>query len=178
MILMKQDSLKYAWYALLTKSRFENLTGKSLIKKSFDVFFPQIRVKSKRRDRKLTLMAPLFPGYLFLKTDLHPDRHIEILKTPGAARLLGNSNGPVSIANDVVESLVIMLGTDAEVATGSIIKKGKMVMVIKGPFSGVTGRFVSYKGKGRVVVNIEVLGQSAEVEISRDDIEALPDIAL
>jgi transcription antitermination factor NusG len=38
-------------------------------------------------------------------------------------------------------------------------------MVISGPFAGVTGIFSSYRGDGRVIVNIEALGQFAAVNV-------------
>jgi transcription antitermination factor NusG len=48
--------------------------------------------------------------------------------------------------------------------------------VVSGPFVGVAGTFVRYGGKGRVVVNIEALGQYAGVEVSEDEIEIIPKI--
>jgi transcription antitermination factor NusG len=48
--------------------------------------------------------------------------------------------------------------------------------VIDGPFTGVTGTFIRYRGKGRVVVNIEALGQHAGVDVDEHDIEVLPKI--
>ena len=49
-------------------------------------------------------------------------------------------------------------------------------MVVSGPFAGVVGTFVRYGGQGRIIVNVEALGQYAGVEVSEDDIEALPKI--
>jgi hypothetical protein len=40
----------------------------------------------------------------------------------------------------------------------------------------VTGTFVRYRGKQRVVVNIEALGQHAGVDVDENDIERLPQI--
>ena len=54
-----------------------------LAKKSSEAFLPKHRVKSRRRDRKKVIRVPLFPGYVFTKSDLNPDEHIEILKTVG-----------------------------------------------------------------------------------------------
>jgi hypothetical protein len=48
--------------------------------------------------------------------------------------------------------------------------------VVYGPFTGVIGTFVRYRGKGRVIVNIEALGQFAGAEVSEEDIEKLPEI--
>lgn len=173
---MESFNLTAAWYALHTKSRFENVVHEGLIKKSVDVFLPKIRVRSKRRDRKLMIHVPLFPGHVFVKTDLDPNEHIEILKTTGAVRLIGNRGGPVSIADTTIESLKIMVATEQPIATGSRFKKGDRVVVVEGPFAGVIGTFVRYRGQGRVVVHIEALGQYAAVDVSADDVEKLPEI--
>ena len=50
------------------------------------------------------------------------------------------------------------------------------ILVVQGPFAGVAGIFVRYGARGRVVVNIEALGQYAGVEVSEDDIEIIPKI--
>ncbi len=166
-----KEALKPAWYVLHTKSRFENVVSEGLGKKSFEAFLPRVRIKSKRRDRKLLIRVPLFPGYLFVKTDLNPYAHLEILKTVGAVRLIGNRQGPIPVRDDTVDSIRIMTAADRPVLTGSRFKKGDPVIVVHGPFQGVCGTFVRYRGSGRVVVNVEALGQWAAVEVDEDDVE-------
>ena len=58
--------------------------------------------------------------------------------------------------------------TDHPVSTGTRFRKGNIVLVVSGPFAGVTGTFVRYKGTGRVVVIIEALGQYAGVEVGEE----------
>jgi len=173
---MTNNTLTYSWYVLHTKSRFENVVHDGLYKKSLEVFLPKIKVPSRRRDRKLMIKVPLFPGYLFVKTDLNPYQHLEIVKTAGAVRLIGSKEGPIPVSESTVESLQIMVATDHPVTTGTRLKKGDRVMVVAGPFAGVTGTFVRYRGKQRVVVNIEALDQYAGVDVDENDIERLPQI--
>ena len=170
------NKLEDAWYVLHTKSRFENVVYEGLLKKDLDVFLPKIKVPSKRRDRRMTIRVPLFPGYLFVRTDLDPRRHLDIVKTAGAVRLIGTKDGPVPVPEDTVSSLEIMVSTELPVSTGSRLQIGDRVMVVSGPFAGVTGTFVRYRGKRRVVVNIEALGQYAGVEVDDSDVEPLPKI--
>lgn len=170
------DKFADAWYVLHTKSRFENVVHEGLLKKNLDVFLPKIKVPSRRRDRRLMIKVPLFPGYLFVRTNLNPNRHLEIVKTVGAVRLIGTKDGPVPVPDDTVASLEIMVSTELPVATGSRLQKGDRVVVVSGPFAGVTGTFARYRGKGRVVVNIEALGQYAGVEVDESDVEPLPKI--
>lgn len=172
---MNETQLVRSWYVLHTRSRFETVVHEGLQKKSVEVFLPKITVPSRRRDRRLMIRVPLFPGYLFVKTDLDPVEHLEIVKTIGAVRLIGNQRQPVPVAEEAIESLKIMVAAQLPVATGKRFKKGERVMVIRGPFAGVTGVFSEYRGRGRVVVRIEALGQWAGVEVDAEDIEAVPD---
>ncbi len=174
--MMKADKLQKAWYVLHTRSRFENVVNKALMGKAKEVFLPKILVRSRRKDRKKMIRIPVFPGYLFIKTDLNPREHLDILKTPGAVRLIGNSKGPVPVPESSVISLKIMVETDDHIITGARLKKGDKVMVVAGPFAGVTGIFSRYKGQDHVIVNIDVLGRFAGVEVKKEDIELLPQI--
>ncbi len=173
---MNDRKLERLWYVLHTKSRHEKVVNDLLLKKSVEAYLPLVTVRSKRRDRKVMIRVPLFPGYLFVKTDLHPHTHLEVVKTAGAVRLIGNKQGPVPVADETVDSLQIMVESNHPVTTGHRLKAGDKVMVVYGPFTGVVGTFVRYGGKGRVIVDIEALGQYAGVEVSQEDIEIIPKI--
>jgi len=147
-----------------------------LSKKSLEAFLPKIQVRSRRRDRVAMIRVPLFPGYLFVKSAQDAYEHLEILKTTGVVRFIGNRERPLPVPDDNIESLKIMVsGTDA-ISTGRRFKKGDKVIVVNGPLTGVTGFFARYRGKGRVIVTIEALGQYAGVDVSEEDVEILPEI--
>ena len=173
---MNDRKLEPQWYVLHTKSRHEKVVNAGLLKKSIEVYLPLVTVRSKRRDRRVMIRVPLFPGYIFVKTDLHPNSHLEVVKTAGAVRLIGNKQGPVAVPDETVNSLQIMVASNLPVATGNLLKSGDRVMVVYGPFAGVVGTFVRYGSKGRVIVNIEALGQYAGVEVNEEDIEIIPKI--
>ena len=168
--------LPRAWYVLHTKSRFENVVHEGLSKKSLKAFLPTIQVRSRRRDRRTMIRVPLFPGYLFVKSALDVHEHIEILKTAGVVRFVGNRKGPLSIPDENIESLMIMVSGTNAITTGRRFKKGDKVIVVNGPLTGVTGFFARYRGKRRVIVTIEALGQYAGVDVNEEDVEILPEI--
>ncbi len=173
---MEDRRLMRQWYVLHTRSRHESVVTDGLSKKSMEVFLPKIRVRSTRRDRRVMIHIPLFPGYVFLKTDLHPHTHLEIVKTAGVVRLIGTQQGPVPVAEDTIASLKIMVASEMPIVTGNRLQPGDRVVVVNGPLTGVVGTFVRYRNQGRVVVNIEALGQFAGVEVQDTDIETLPAI--
>ncbi len=170
----KFDKLIHKWYVIHTRSRFENVVHEGLRKKAFPVFLPKVLVSSKRRDRKLMIRVPVFPGYLFVQTDLSAGQHLDIVKTVGAVRLVGTRNGPVPVPGDTIASLKIMVESDHPIVTGNRLVKGDRVTVIRGPFTGVAGTFSRYRGKGQIVINVDALGQTASVAVDEDDIEPLP----
>lgn len=173
---MMQEEFISSWYVLHTKSRFENVVNENLLKKSMDVFLPKHQVRSKRRDRRVVIRIPLFPGYVFVKSDLNPYERIEIVKTVGVVRFVGNKDGPIPVPTETIESLKIMVEGNDTIATGKRFKKGDRVIVVEGPFAGVIGIFSRYKGKGRVVVNLDALGQFAGVDVDQEYVEILPRI--
>ena len=173
---LQQDVLTPAWYVLHTKSRFENVVFDGLRKKAIEAFLPKVTVPSRRKDRRKMIRVPLFPGYVFVNSDLDPTHHLDILKTVGAVRLIGDHQGPISVLDETVASLQIMTNTDQPISTGTAFQKGQRVMVVNGPFSGVVGIFERYQGQQRIVVHIEALGQFAAVEVDIDDVEKIPGI--
>jgi transcription termination/antitermination protein NusG len=173
---MNGDLLVPAWYVLHTKSRFESVVYDNLVKKSVEAFLPKVLIQSKRRDRKKMIRIPLFPGYIFVKTDLSPHHHLEILKTIGAVKLIGNKTEPVPVSSQTIDSLRIIVNGDFPVTTGAKFQRGDRVVVMSGPFTGVIGEFIRYKGGDRVVVNVEALGQYAAVEVNEEDVEIQPEL--
>jgi transcription antitermination factor NusG len=81
------------------------------------------------------------------------------------------------VPTEAIESLKIMVAAEQKVETGTTLQQGDRVMVAQGPFAGVSGIFVRYKGRSRIMVNIEALGQFAAVEVAADDVIPLTNAA-
>ncbi|MBT3388380.1 MAG: UpxY family transcription antiterminator [Desulfobacula sp.] len=168
----------FHWFALLTRSNFEKKTYDILVQKKIPTFLPKIKRKSIRKDRNLMVEAPLFPGYIFVQSSFKPKDQLNVLKTVGAVRLLGNQNGPIPVPEFQIESLRILTNSNVDLISGTSVqlRKGDPVMIIEGPLAGVKGEFIHYKGESRVVIRVEVLGQYAGTEIDESKVEKLPDI--
>ena len=164
------------WYVLHTRSRFEQVVFTGLEGKSLETFLPKITVMSRRRDRRKTLQVPLFPGYVFVKSALDAYQRLEIVKTVGVVRIVGNKEGPVPVPDEAIESLRIMIAAGDDIQTGTRFRKGDRVIVVNGPLTGVKGTFVRHKGgRGRVVVAIDAMEQYASVQVYEEDLEKIPD---
>jgi transcription antitermination factor NusG len=161
---MNLDSAK--WYAIHTRSRFEQKVYDGMCGKSIEVFLPRVRVMSRRKDRRKKILVPLLPGYIFVNTDLNPEGYWDIIKTVGVVRMVGFKGKPVPAREEEISSLMILDGTDRTVQNRAYMKRGDMVMVMEGPLKGLVGFYLHHKGQNdKVVVSIELLHRSLEVEI-------------
>ena len=173
---MKNNAL---WYALLTRSNFEQTVYSRICKKRIDAFLPRTRKPSKRKDRKLMIETPLFPGYVFVKSTKAAADQLPILKTVGAVRFLGNRDGPVPVPEHQIEALKLLTSATRDLVTGSIVelKKGDPVIILEGPMAGLKGEFFEQKGRGgRVIIKVGLLGRYAGVEVDFDKVEKIPDL--
>ena len=166
-----------SWYVLHTRSRFENVVNDGLAKKAVEAFLPKMRVRSKRRDRRLLIDVPLFPGYVFVRSSLDPREQLDIVKTVGVVRFIGDSQGPLPVPDPTIVSLRIMVASDSPLTTGQRLRRGERVIVVNGPLAGVTGTFVRYKNQSRVIVGITALGQYAAADVLAEDVEPLPKLS-
>ncbi|HCY84174.1 MAG TPA: transcriptional antiterminator [Desulfobacteraceae bacterium] len=166
------------WFALLTRSNFEQTVYTKVCQKKIDAFLPKMRKQSKRKDRKLMIETPLFPGYIFVRSTTAPQDQLQILKTTGAVRLLGSAKGPIPVPEHQIEALKLLTSTSQDLITGAIVqlKKGDPVVILEGPMAGLKGEFFRYKGQGRVIVKIDLLGQYAGLEVDLDNVEKIPNL--
>jgi len=159
-----QQSLK--WYALHTRSRFEQKVYEGLCGKSLEAFLPRIQVMSRRKDRRKKILVPLIPGYVFVRSILVPEEYHQIIKTIGVVRMISFKGQPVPADDQEVSSLMILDGTDRTVQNRAYMRKGERVMIMEGPLRGLSGFYLRHKGKtDRVVVSVDLLQRSLEVEI-------------
>lgn len=154
------------WYALHTRSRFEQKVFDGLCGKELEAFLPRVQVMSRRKDRRLKIHVPMIPGYVFVRSILTPENYYPIITTIGVVRMVGFEGRPVPANEDEIASLMILDGTDRTVQNRSYMKKGDRVMIMEGPLQGLVGFYLRHKGKSaRVVVSVELLKHSVEVEI-------------
>lgn len=161
---MNQNSSQ--WYAIHTRSHFEQKVYDGFCGKSIETFLPKIEVMSRRKDRRKKILVPLLPGYIFVRFGMDPEEYWDIIKTVGVVRMVGFKGQPVPAKEEEISSLMILDGTDRTVHNRSLMKRGDMVMIMEGPLKGLTGFYLQHKGQSnRVVVSVELLNRSLAVEV-------------
>jgi transcriptional antiterminator NusG len=161
-----------AWYAIYTRSRHEAKVDGCLAKQGLVSFLPQMTVPSRRRDRHRMIFAPLFPGYLFVKTMLSSESFHQIINIPGVVRILGIKGCYIPIPQMTIESLQTIVNSARPFYPCEYLAKGDQIRIHEGPLAGVVGTLVARKEKHRrLVVAVELFKRSVAVELESESVE-------
>lgn len=155
------------WWVAHTKSRNEKALAKDLIAKEISYFLPMTWKIHHIRGRKIKSLLPLFSGYLFFCGN--EMQRLELLRTNRAANLIEVKN-----QNKLIEELANIeqaIKAGVLIERHNYIKKGQHCRVTVGPLRGLEGIVLKTKTGMRLILSVEMLGQSASVEVDTDAIE-------
>lgn len=132
----------------------------------FTVFLPEKLTLSRRRDRRKTILAPLFPGYLFVDPGDRVGWARDVVTTRSVVRILGHGGHPMPMFRNEVESLRILLESGEDVQPISYVGPGDAVRIDDGPLTGAEGKVIRISRKEHLVVSVALLQRSVAVELS------------
>ena len=156
------------WYAIWTHSHCEQLVDEQLTTKGFETFLPIVRAWSRRAGAQRVTARPLFPGYLFVHlTGVDKSSYLEILKTRGVARLLGERWDRLSPVDDgEIEALQRVIATNHTLLPHPYLREGQRVRIDAGPLAGIEGIYLrSRPNRGLLILSVNLLHQSVAVEV-------------
>lgn len=155
------------WKVLFVKPRCEKKLAEYCLRNGIGFYLPmreQVRVVQ-RQKRKAIL--PLFPGYVF--TTFPREGRTKLLQSHMVARILEPPR-----TSELARSLVMIrraLAAAPELTPEPKLVKGMKVKIVSGPFMGIEGIVEKSISKVRVVLNIEMIGQSVSVSAEADQLE-------
>jgi transcription antitermination factor NusG len=155
------------WWVAHTKSRNEKALAHDLIRRNICYFLPmswKVRRKSRRTIRSL---LPLFGGYVFFCGN--EDERSELWRTDRVANLIEVRDQQKFLKE--LQQIEQALQAGAPLIPHKYVKIGQQCRVIAGPLLGLQGIVVSTRGTMRLVLQVDMLGQAASVEIDIDMIE-------
>jgi transcriptional antiterminator NusG len=118
------------------------------------------------------LEVPLFPGYLFVHSDLRDFDYYHVLRQDGVVSILGIKGQYTPVPEDTVDSIRTLVSSRQPIFPWSRFVPGKRVRVLDGPLAGASGVILRLKkGKSRLVVGVELLGRSVCAELAENSVE-------
>jgi transcription antitermination factor NusG len=155
------------WYVARVHPHRESTAQLNLDRLGFRSFAPRTR-RTVRHARKLrNVLAPLFPGYVFLILDLSRDRWRSVNSTFGVASLIMGAEQPIPVPCGIVEALVSATEASGLVRLDSDLEIGQTVRILSGPFAEALCRLVHLDDRGRVRVLLEFMGAEVTAQLDR-----------
>lgn len=164
-----------SWFAVHTRSRHEHKVFDHLVGKDVEAFLPMYTSIRRWSDRRKEVMLPLFTGYLFTRIVWTPEDRLQVLKTPGVVRIIGDYDEPLPIPEEQIYAIQQMLAGRPDLEPFPYMELGRRVEIRHGCLKGLRGILVRKKSSLRFVVSVDMIKQSVAVEIGAEDLEPLPD---
>jgi transcriptional antiterminator RfaH len=161
-----------SWYLVYTKPRQEEVALTNLVRQGYGVYLPRVRQARKRQGRRMLVVEPLFPRYLFIHLDTHTDNWGPIRSTLGVASLVRFGREPARIPDELVAFLKTREGEAGlhEWAEQSY-RAGERVRVADGAFRGYEGILLARNSRERVVVLLDILGRPVRTQVGVSQLE-------
>jgi transcriptional antiterminator RfaH len=156
------------WFVVQTKPKNEERASGNLANGGFEVLAPRLKARRYREGRFVSIIEPMFPGYIFVKFDPIDDFHM-IKYTRGVKGVVHFGDRIAPIRPELVEFIRSRLDDGIAIIRQKPLAKGERVLIQDGPFKGLSGIFEKeLDGKERVAILLEGIAFAATMEIDRD----------
>jgi transcriptional antiterminator RfaH len=164
-----EDAASREWMVLHTRSRQEKAVARHLEASRVLHFLPLRQQITRSAGRRFRSWVPLFPGYVFLFGEredafaaIETKRVCQVLQVIDQARF-----------EREISQIAAATKAGAELAHHSPLAVGQRCRVAAGPFMGIEGVVIENQRLTRLVLQVDMLGQGAALEIEPHCLERL-----
>ncbi len=156
------------WRLVYTKPRQEIEAQRQLERQGYTTYLPILCQHSGRRHE---IHSPLFPRYLFIHLTAGVDDWGPIRSTRGVSGLVQFGTETASVPDELIAEIRGRAAEDGFHHEEKMeFKRGDSVRISEGPFSGYEALFQASRGEDRVLVLLDVIGQTTKVEVPAESI--------
>jgi len=163
------EELPELWQVAWTKSRNEKLLAWWLVQYDVTYFLPMHKKRCQRHGRKYTSLLPLFSGYLFFNGQ--DNERLIALKSNRIAQVL-TVHDQKRFVRDLTQ-IYDALSRGVHLDPHPYLQAGQRCRVTRGSLMGLEGILIQKKEGARLVLQIDMLGQAAALEVDTDMVEPL-----
>lgn len=172
---MDNDIIKVegkCWTPVRVKPKQEKKLAEYCKAKNVEYYLPLLKKIHRYEKRTAEFFVPMFPGYVFCC--LNEDSYNQIVLSNTIVyriTLIEHEEDDLITELNGIKAFE-RVASEKDVIIKPEIVEGRPVKVCHGPLAGTEGVVIRRKGKATITVNVEILGQSATVEIDIGDLEA------
>ena len=152
-------------YAVKVRSRMEVAISGTLRHKGYDVLSPTYIDRKRYSDRVKVVSRALFPGYVFVRTDMK--ELLPLVSTSGVSYIVRLGGSITPLPEKEVAALESLCRVDDEACTPcGNLNVGQRVVIESGPLEGLEGILTRIGNSDRLVVSIDSIFSSVSVRLS------------
>jgi transcriptional antiterminator RfaH len=161
-----------SWFLIYAKSRQEEVARDNLARQDYCVYLPLAQMHRIKSGRRVAVIQPLFPRYLFIQLDTSSDNWAPIRSTKGVSSLVRFGVEPGRIPDQLIQ---LLQQSESESGLHDWVEPefaaGQAVCVMDGSMRGYEGIFIAKSGKERVLVLLDILGRQVRTQLALGQIE-------
>ena len=158
------------WYAVQTRPKHEKKVAAELQEKSIAAYLPLLAQIHHWSDRRKIVHVPLFPGYLFVRTELEPRIRLSVLQTWGVLKFVGSQREILPIPDSEIHDIQDLVSKKIPLTPYPFLKVGESVRVRGGALDGLEGILIM-NGEKRLVISVGAINRSLSIAIEGYDVE-------
>jgi len=162
-----------SWFAVHTRSRYEKKVAAQLGEKQIDSFLPTMKEVHHWSDRRRVVEQPLFPGYVFVRILPEDPMRASVLRTVGVVGFVGIQGRGLSIPDQEIENIRILLSSDIPFEPYPFLRVGQKVRIRGGYLDGIEGILVAKNSDQSVIISVELIQRSLSIRVSGFDLEPI-----
>lgn len=165
------------WYALFVETGRE-----TLIQKWIEYFFdnsvcysvvPKRKLTERKQGKNLHVVKTMFPGYVFINTDMCAEVYYKLSEIPKIIRILNNGSYWSDISNDEMEPIMKLIGGNGIIDYSKIFIENSRVFVKDGPLYGLEGIIKKVdKHRNRAKIELILMGEPRLIDLGIDMIHS------
>lgn len=162
------------WFVVRTKPKNEERARRNLENGGFEVLAPKIRYRRYKDGEMREVIEEMFPGYIFVK--FSSPREYRIVKyTRGVKDVVRFGEKIIPLEEKVIDYIRSKLKDGIAEIEREKLTTGDRVVIIDGPFKGITGIFEKeLKPSERVSILLEGLKYYARIIVPTELVSLIP----
>ena len=169
---METENIICRSYALRVRSRYENSVAAHLHARGYESFLPLYKCQRRWSDRFKEIELPLFAGYVFCQ--FNPLNRLPILTVPGVVHVVGVGRNLVPIDETEIAAIKTAVKLGLPRQPWPFLEIGHRVKIQYGPFCGIEGTLLGFRGHQRLVLSIRLLQRAIAVQVDEAWVHPIP----
>lgn len=161
------------WLVVNTHAHREKLVLENLDRQNFGTYCPLVRKQLRARGSRREVLRPLFPSYVFVRVAPDKSQWRPVLSTYGVRKVVRFGDATPYLDARFIETLQAREIDGAVVKPRAPYAPGQDVRIAAGPFDGLVARIIDVRENDRLVILMDLLGQSVRGRIHADLVSPL-----